>query len=118
MVLAAKDDFGNAVEKGDKDKDTGVLLYDGKDDNSSPKLKNGTVFDYSTIAVKLGAEAKAPLSEKLFLSAQALWGITFNSAADESWRKAYADFYDSFGTPKLDIFTHGVTFKLSVGYTF
>jgi hypothetical protein len=117
MVLAAKDDFGNAVEKGDKDKDTGVLLYDGKD-GTAAKYKNGTVFDYSTIAVKLGAEAKAPLSEKLYLSTQALWGITFNSAAVESWRKAYADFYDSSSTPKLDIFTHGVTFKLSVGYTF
>jgi hypothetical protein len=117
MALSAKDAFGNEVKKGDKDKGTGVLLYDGKE-NGQPKFKNGSVFDFSTVAIKLGVETKAPLAEKLYLSAQALWGITFDSVYMTASKKLVDDFLYDTGTPKLETFTHGVTFKVGVGCTF
>ena len=115
LVLAATTQYGNTVAAGDKNKYTGVLLYDGKE-NGMPKIKNGTPFDLSTIALKLGAEAKYPLSEKLYLDAQWLWGITFDSAVITSYKSFTSDFASSMGIDSVEIFMHGTTFKLGVGY--
>lgn len=117
MVLSAQDDYGNKVQKGDKSKGTGVLLYDGKD-GSNPKYKEGSAFDFSTLSLKLGAEAKAPLAGNLYLSTQAMWGITFDSAYITAQKKLMDDFGAIMNVKDVKTFNHGVTFKVGVGCTF
>lgn len=118
MVLGAKDQWGNRVQSGSND-GTGVRLYDGLDGGGSPKYKNGSVFDFSTFSPKAGLEVKYPLSERLYLSTQALWGIRFNSAYTKAQKNYYSEYnYYQTNGYKQEYFTHGVTFKVALGYTF
>ena len=120
LTLAAKTQYGNAVANGDKDKRTGVLLYDGKDANGRPEYKDGSVSSFNTLAIKLGAQARYPLGERLYLNAQWLYGITLNSAYLKSVEDAQKDFYeaDDEGSYKTSFFTHGSTFKIAAGFAF
>jgi hypothetical protein len=114
MVLAAWDQWGNAVAKGNAADGTGVLLYDG-----DGKFREGSAFDYSTLTLKVGAEAKTTLTRKLYMNAQAMWGFTFANAVQQAYQKQKADSFDgSLFNSKTSYFTHGVTFRLGVGYTF
>ena len=113
IVLGAQDEYGNKVAAGDKDKGTGIILYDGKE-NNIPKLKNGAVSDFSALSLKLGAEAKFPITDSMYLSSQFLWGIRFNSAYETALLNQQNDSGgDNFSS---ELFTHGTTFKLAVGF--
>ena len=117
IVLSAKTEYGNPIKKGNRTNGTGLLLYDGW---NAPR-KEGSAFDFSTLAFKLGEEARYPLGEKLYLNAQWLYGITLNSAQMSSRKKYYednADHYPNGYDRKIGLFTQGSTFKLGLGYAF
>jgi hypothetical protein len=126
-LLGAKTQYGNKVADGDKDavssygypQPAGVVLYDGKNDDGTPKYKNSSVSSFNTLSIKFGAEARYPIGEKLYLNAQWLYGITLNSAVLKSMEKQLEDSYDTpSGGQKISFFTQGSTFKLAVGYAF
>ena len=109
--------LGGSVASGDKDKYTGVLLYDGKkDEDGNPKPKGGTPLDLSTLAIKLGADGRYSLTDQLFLDTQLMWGIHIDSVQVDSWKKWLSDFKADWG--ELSTFTHSATFKVGVGYRF
>jgi len=118
VALGATTSLGGTVTSGNKDKNppTGVLLYDGKENNGSAKLKNGTPLDLSTLAIKMGADARYSLTEQLFLDTQLMWGIHMDSTQVESWKKCMSDFKATAG--ELSTFSHSATFKVGVGYRF
>jgi hypothetical protein len=51
--------------------------------------------------------------EGLFLDTQFLWGVVFDSPYIAAEKKSWSDF-----NTKEELFIHGVTFKLGVGYRF
>jgi hypothetical protein len=115
VVLGAATPLGGAVTSGDKDKGTGVLLYEGKEGDNL-KLKNGTPLDLSALAIKLGADARYSLTDQLFLGTQLMWGVYLDSVQVESWKKALSDFKAEAG--ELSTFSHSATFKVGIGYRF
>jgi hypothetical protein len=115
IVLGATTPLDGAVTSGDKDKRTGVLLYEGKE-GDTPKLKNGTPLDLSALAIKLGADARYSLTDQLFLGTQLMWGVHLDSVQVESWKKAMSDFKAVAG--ELSTFSHSATFKVGIGYRF
>jgi len=117
VVLGATTSLGGSVTSGDTEKYTGVLLYDGKDEGSW-KLKSGTPLDLSTLAIKLGADARYGLTDQLFLDTQLMWGIHIDSVQVESWKKYLSDFKTAESGGELSTFSHSATFKVGVGYRF
>jgi len=115
VVLGATTPLGGSVASGDKEKETGVLLYDGKDEEG-PKLKAGTPLDLSMLAIKLGADARYSLTEQLFLDTQLMWGFHLDSTQVDSWKKWLSDFKSTAGD--FSMFSHSATFKVGVGYMF
>ena len=109
IVLGAFTAGGNPVQPGNKTKGTGIFVYGGKDDPA----KEGTLMDLNTLSLKLGADARYFFTEQLFLDSQILWGVVFDSTSVAGLRQSLKD-----ADAKTDIFTHGVTFKLGLGYRF
>jgi len=85
--------------------DTHTSKWDGKDNNQD-------AGDNSHLWLKFGAGLDYGLSEKLFLRAQALYGVGFASkSTDDS-----VESQESGGANVKSVLGHGLTIKVGVGY--
>ena len=108
-VMGLQYDMAMAVVSGDT-----LMIYEGKENNAAA-FKAGRLSDLNTLSLKTGLETKFPLTPRLFLNAQCLWGIEFGNQFTSASQKEAKDFMpQSEGT----LFSHGTTLKLGVGYRF
>ncbi|MDR2481496.1 MAG: hypothetical protein LBD07_04280 [Spirochaetaceae bacterium] len=123
MVLNARTEHGNNIINGNKDKGTGILLYDRIDTATGTIiLKNGTLADFNDLTIKFGLQARYPMSDKIYLDASWLYGITLNNTAVQAAIKLSEDAYDNLPAPanpsKNSYFNNGSTAKFAMGYVF
>jgi hypothetical protein len=118
ILLSASDEFGNSWGRSDK-----TYKYEDKAHPYGSSADGEEFGAYSdNFWIKLGVGADIALTEKLYLRNEFLWGIKFNNQAenDQISRDGDKDAYSTTNPTNykedLSFFTHGLTYKLAVGF--